>query len=982
MHLIRSIRHIHPLSLLSFFLFGTGLTALLGHTWPLPLFTLITAPLIILGGIVSAGLLAGMQIMCAALLAGRHPPKTAVIYRLLTGAWLPLMLPALNLLLPGIDVTGGWLLTAGGILLSASFTLQMLSRQQMLSLPRWMLPLAVGVIAGLVYGHTMAAHVGAADTFEFQVTAYSLGIAHPTGYPLYVMLGHLFAWLLPVGSVAWRVNLTAVIPAALTVGGVTWLARRAGADGISVLIGALTLAFSLTFWQAATAAEVYALNALLVITALSALHALTRTPRKHHAVYLLGAAIGLGLAHHLTILLILPAAALTLLIMRPRLTLRQWLAAATIVLAGAALTLYIPLRWPAVTGEMMPPGDFLAYVTGQQFSGALQWHLLGDPERWQIIGRIILSQFGPVGLALMGVGAGILWLRRPLWGMITSLAAAAYLFYGLIYNVPDVAVFMIPAFVIGALWIAAGAAALVRLFQRRPLLRILLLTALALLPLSLLTTNRTSADRSADDGGEAWAQQVFQSVADDAVILADSERIAPLEYLHRVEGLGPELTITVRGDEAGYRESLYGAINAGRPVYLARTLPGLEAAFYLRSAGPVIEVGQEPLTTLPPGYSPLDVPFGETITLASVKLPDGLYQEGSSLPVTLAWHRLEGEIGPYEVRLRLRSAATDMVVWEHRGFAVSGTYPTNAWKPGEIVLDYHEIPLAYGLAWEASYVLEVALFLPYTSEALLRPDGTAWYPLRTINVTPAEPPMPQVRLDTLIAPGLLLIGHDPLPTLQAGSGTHPLTLYVLSLAESSYQLPVTVGHGEEVTSRTLDLGTIPRGALRAVRLLVDVPDSPGNLSIALNGHTIMTFTVQAHPAALANFAGIFSLDAVGQSSETAVPGGTITITAQWTTLSQPDEDYTIFVQAIGPDGRLWGQVDTFPLQGTLPTSAWPAGEIISDRYTLTLRTDAPPGSYRIIIGFYLLRTGERLAVLDTQGSAIGDFYTVGMLYVE
>ena len=70
---------------------------------------------------------------------------------------------------------------------------------------RWLGPLLVALALLPVYLSTMSRTVGQADTFEFQVVAPQLGIAHPTGYPLYLLLGKLFS-LLPFGSVAWRIN--------------------------------------------------------------------------------------------------------------------------------------------------------------------------------------------------------------------------------------------------------------------------------------------------------------------------------------------------------------------------------------------------------------------------------------------------------------------------------------------------------------------------------------------------------------------------------------------------------------------------------------------------------------------------------------------------------------------------------------------------------------------------------------------------------
>ena len=85
-----------------------------------------------------------------------------------------------------------------------------------------------------------------------------------------------------------------------------------------------------------------------------------------------------------------------------------------------------------------------------------------------------------------------------------------------------------------------------------------------------------------------------------------------------------------------------------------------------------------------------------------------------------------------------------------------------------------------------------------------------------------------------------------------------------------------------------------------------------------------------------------------------------------------DADYTLTVQLIAPDGSLRGQADVWPQEGTHPTSAWREGEVIDDRYAVRLDADAPPGAYRIAVGWYLLETMQRLPVLDATGTAVDD----------
>src|SRR3954469_16881438 len=74
--------------------------------------------------------------------------------------------------------------------------------------PGWVGALGLLGGAGLLYGRTLAPGLGGTiDSAEFQHAAYRLGIVHPTGYPLYLLLARAWIALVPGGEVAWRVNL-------------------------------------------------------------------------------------------------------------------------------------------------------------------------------------------------------------------------------------------------------------------------------------------------------------------------------------------------------------------------------------------------------------------------------------------------------------------------------------------------------------------------------------------------------------------------------------------------------------------------------------------------------------------------------------------------------------------------------------------------------------------------------------------------------
>src|ERR687890_2533410 len=144
------------------------------------------------------------------------------------------------------------------------------SRDRTEHLRRWapaLLGAAVTIFTGILYLGTLAPTVlpySTPDTLDspmLQAEVSVLGITHPTGYPTYLMLTHLFTSL-PVGDPAYRVNLGSAFYAALAVVVVyitgLMLARRV----VAAAAGALAFGLGAAIWSQAVIAEVYTLNAL------------------------------------------------------------------------------------------------------------------------------------------------------------------------------------------------------------------------------------------------------------------------------------------------------------------------------------------------------------------------------------------------------------------------------------------------------------------------------------------------------------------------------------------------------------------------------------------------------------------------------------------------------------------------------------------------------------------------------------------------
>ncbi|MBW2173558.1 MAG: DUF2723 domain-containing protein, partial [Deltaproteobacteria bacterium] len=103
---------------------------------------------------------------------------------------------------------------------------------------QYVIPGAVGALLFVVYLSTICPTVYLGDSGELTAAAFSLGIPHNSGYPLYAQLGKLFS-LVPVGPIAFRMNLMSSLFAVLTVWLVYSLILRITSSKLSAFSGAL-----------------------------------------------------------------------------------------------------------------------------------------------------------------------------------------------------------------------------------------------------------------------------------------------------------------------------------------------------------------------------------------------------------------------------------------------------------------------------------------------------------------------------------------------------------------------------------------------------------------------------------------------------------------------------------------------------------------------------------------------------------------------
>jgi hypothetical protein len=187
------------------------------------------------------------------------------------------------------------------------------------------------MVAFVVYAATLAPGIPAGDSGELIAVAATLGVAHPPGYPLYTLLGHLWIAVLPLGAVAWRMNLLSALCAASAVAVLAGLVRRLTGTPWAALASAWLLAFSPPLWKSAVVAEVFALNALLAACLMVAFACVLERasapspPRDARPLWALALLSGLAVTHHHSlVLLALPVdAAVAVMIWAPERAMRR-----------------------------------------------------------------------------------------------------------------------------------------------------------------------------------------------------------------------------------------------------------------------------------------------------------------------------------------------------------------------------------------------------------------------------------------------------------------------------------------------------------------------------------------------------------------------------------------------------------------------------------------------------------------------------------
>lgn len=422
----------------------------------------------------------------------------------------------------------------------------------------FLLPLAL-------YAVTRAPDLTFIDAGELAAVASTLGIAHPTGYPLFTILGRLVtAAPGPLEPLA-RLSLLSALCGAAAAALISIATRRIlVASGkrqdianFGGLAAGLLLAAGRTAWRQSVIVEVYALHLLLLAAlfylALLATDATRGTEARGRSLALLAYVAGLAIGNHLSAALLLPA--LAYLIAREQdaaWLLRSLPRLILVFLIGLSIYTYLPVRsatdplldW----GDPETPGNLFRHATGAVYR---VWFLSSLTVATKQLGRfleLLPWEMTPLALIAAAAGLSVLWRRTPRLAHTTILLVVLNLLYAINYDIHDIDSYFLPTFLVVAVWAGIGVSSGAELIAHRfptPLARCASLALTLALPFCALLWNAGSASQRGNFLVADYTRAMFDSLEPRAVILSRQwdHFCSAAIYEQLVRGKRPDVTV-------------------------------------------------------------------------------------------------------------------------------------------------------------------------------------------------------------------------------------------------------------------------------------------------------------------------------------------------------------------------------------------------------------------------------------------------------
>ncbi len=460
--------------------------------------------------------------------------------------------------------------------------------------------ITVLLVSFLLYLWSMPRSVVLEDDALFVLASYYNGVAHPPGYPVYTLLGHLFTYL-PFGTIAFRVHLLSALFATVSIGVIGAIIFQLTRSRFLSATAALMISISPMFWSQAIIAEVYTLNvALFFMLFFMAMNHIDH-PKK---LFLFAFLYGVALANHWP-LIVLSTPALLILIWHER---KQFVSLMPLFGIIMGLSPYI---WMVVNsnndpyinfyGALESFSEFWFFITREGYAGQDHSQTASLLDKLYFVYFFIsqlIQQYGYAGFMLGALGFIIQWslFKTNIAFAITTLFLCNSLLLILLlsfdYQLWDKNVFRVYpllSYCAYAFWVIAGLTGVVKFLNSYIKKRYIQIFTLCILFVSVFPQSVLANYRANDTWAMDYAYAVLNNIEQGAVLFTHGDMdLGPLVYVHSVLGHRQDVTIyhnkglilsnryilplTMPAREQN-RRTKHFLDNTDRPIYYVYTLP-------------------------------------------------------------------------------------------------------------------------------------------------------------------------------------------------------------------------------------------------------------------------------------------------------------------------------------------------------------------------------------------------------------------------
>lgn len=438
------------------------------------------------------------------------------------------------------------------------------------------------LISFFFYALTINQYVTFTDNGELAASSILLGISHPTGYPLFTILGYIWSLIpLPFSKIV-QMNLLSAMYVSLSSVVLFFVLQLllSKFSYIKVLIenkknkkvkneveiknlnlqlpqinlisfiSSLTYFSALTIWQQANSYEVYSLQLLLfslfLYFALKIYFNLHSDTKK--LWYILAFIWGLMLTNHLIAVWIAPALFWLYFINSDykfsieKHKLPQLAILALFVLIPLSIYFYLPIR-----SAMLPDVNwgwvhrsfdkFLYHLSGKQYQ---VWMFSDNSVAGKNLGNffgLIPYQFGFVGIIFIIIGLWVSFKNRIVAIFLTLIIVFTIL-YSMNYSIFDIENYFVTPFLVFVLFMSVGIAFFVKKYPK-------ILPYLLIIPLLNLVFNIPETNRSNDYAVQEYCKNLLDNIEKDAIVISAQWDyfVGPFLYLQKIEKQRTDIVI-------------------------------------------------------------------------------------------------------------------------------------------------------------------------------------------------------------------------------------------------------------------------------------------------------------------------------------------------------------------------------------------------------------------------------------------------------